>query len=90
MEIGPISGVRGFPAKIPAADAKHWAVFEIEDSARTGDETYSPGGGKQQEDEDQYEETVPEPESEPESEIQPEFKMLAAENGISPKVSFFA
>jgi len=90
MEISPISGVRAFPAKVPAADAKHWAVFEIEDSARTGDETYSPGGGKSQEDEDQYEETAPEAEIEPESEVEPDFKMLAADNGIARKVSFFA
>jgi hypothetical protein len=91
VEIGPITGVRAFPAKVPAADAKHWAVFEIEDSARTGDETYSPGGGKSaEEDEDQYEETVAEAEAEPEDEVQPEVKMLAAESGISRKVSFFA
>jgi hypothetical protein len=91
VEISPISGVRSFPAKLPAADAKQWAVFEIEDSARAGDETYSPGGGKsEQEDEDKYEETAAEVEPEPDSEFQPEIKMHTADPPLERKVSFFA
>jgi hypothetical protein len=91
VEISPISGVRAFPAKVPAADAKHWAVFEIEDSARTGDETYSPGGGKSgKDDEDLYEETAPEAEAVAEEETQAEAKMLALGDGLNRKVSFFA
>ncbi len=92
MEISPITGIRAFPAKVPAADAKHWAVFEMENSSRTGDETYSPGSGKSKdEDEDQYEETADaaEPEEEAAPEGVPEPKLLALEDGRSRKVSFF-
>ena len=96
MEISPITGIRAFPAKVPAADAKQWAVFEIENSSRTGDETYSPGGGKsKEEDEDQYEESAAEAQvqGEPLAETangdEPELKVLALESGAGRKVSFF-
>ncbi|MGH9343263.1 MAG: hypothetical protein ACRD19_05825 [Terriglobia bacterium] len=46
MEIGPISGIRMIPAvKALPTDSRLAAVFDIGDSARAGDETYS-GGGK--------------------------------------------
>jgi hypothetical protein len=42
MEIGPIIGIRAFPfLKSPPPDADLSAVFDIENTARTGDETYS-------------------------------------------------
>ncbi len=98
MEINPITGIRAFPAKVTSSNAKNWAVFEIENSARTGDETYSPGRGKSaDEDEDQYEETA-EGQEEARAEAgaeaaagdESEPKMLALDNVQHRKVSFFA
>jgi hypothetical protein len=42
MEISPICGIRGLPiVKTPPANPELTAVFDIESSSRTGDETYS-------------------------------------------------
>ena len=47
MEISPIAGIRNLPvAKAPPVDAGLSAVFDIENFARIGDETYSRSGGK--------------------------------------------
>jgi len=96
VEISPITGIRAFPAKVPAADAKNWAVFEIENSSRTGDETYSSSGGKSAEkDEDEYEESAAEAEAQNEALAEaangdePELKALALGSGTNRKVSFF-
>ena len=59
MEIGPITNVRPWPApQSQAPELELPAVFQIEYSSRTGDETYSPNRGKSAagDDEDQQEE----------------------------------
>jgi hypothetical protein len=43
MEIGPIAGIRAMPVvKAPPADPELTAVFDIGNSARIGDETWTP------------------------------------------------
>jgi hypothetical protein len=43
MEISPISGIRVLPVwKTPTTDPELAGVFDIENFARIGDETYSP------------------------------------------------
>lgn len=47
MEIGPVTGIRNVPViKAPPADMGLSAVFDIENFARIGDETYTPNDGK--------------------------------------------
>jgi hypothetical protein len=47
MEIGPVTGIRNVPVlKAPPADMGLSAVFDIDNFARIGDETYSPSDGK--------------------------------------------
>ena len=47
MEIAPISGIRNLPlTKAPPANTELTAVFDIENFARIGNETYTPSGGK--------------------------------------------
>ncbi len=47
MEIGPIPGIRSVPViKAPPPDSSLSAVFDIENFARIGDETYTPSDGK--------------------------------------------
>ena len=47
MEISPIPGIRNLPAaKAPPAAMGLSAVFDIENFARIGDETYTPHGAK--------------------------------------------
>lgn len=58
MEIAPISGIRVMPvAKVPPADSKLSAVFDINALALTGQDTYkgsgrNSSGGQDNEDED--------------------------------------
>jgi hypothetical protein len=47
MEIGPIPGIRALPVmKSPPAGPELTPLFDIENTPRIGDETYSPGNGK--------------------------------------------
>ncbi len=47
MEIGPITGIRAFPVmKIPSGEPQLSAIFDIENSASAGDDSYSGGGKK--------------------------------------------
>jgi len=47
MEISPITGIRVLPVvKIPPADPDLSRVFDIENSANPGDDTYSGSGKK--------------------------------------------
>jgi hypothetical protein len=47
MEISPITGIRAMPVmKSPPVDPELTALFDIENTARTGDETYSPSAAK--------------------------------------------
>ena len=70
MEIGPVAGIRALPVmKVPPADRGISAVFDIENSPRAGDETWtrSPNqsAGGQDEDADEPEELDPEAQSAP-------------------------
>jgi len=43
MEISPVAGIRAMPVvKAPPIDPKLTAVFDIDNSARIGDETWTP------------------------------------------------
>jgi hypothetical protein len=47
MEISPIAGIRAMPVvKSPPVDPKLSAVFDIDNSARIGDETWTPSDSK--------------------------------------------
>jgi hypothetical protein len=47
MEISPIAGIRALPVvKAPPIDPKLTAVFDIDSSARIGDETWAPTDGQ--------------------------------------------
>lgn len=47
MEIGPIAGIRVLPAlKTPPPEAALTALFDIEATAKAGDDTYSGSGKK--------------------------------------------
>ena len=47
MDIGPICSIRGLPiTKAPPANLELSAVFDIENFARVGDETYTPSDGR--------------------------------------------
>ena len=84
MEIGPVTGIRNVPViKAPPADMGLSAVFDIENFARIGDETYTPNSGKSAGGrEDEFDDPLVEEESEP--------KIKAVEEGPSRQISFFA
>ena len=84
MEIGPVIGIRNVPVlKAPPADMGLSAVFDIENFARIGDETYSPNGGKSAGGrEDEFDDPLDEEES--------ESRINAVEEGPSRQISFFA
>jgi hypothetical protein len=67
MEIGPVIGIRNVPViKAPPADMGLSAVFDIENFARIGDETYTPNGGKSAGGrEDEFDDPLDEEEPEP-------------------------
>jgi hypothetical protein len=47
MEISPIAGIRAMPVvKVPPADPELSALFDIENSAGPGDDSYSGSGKK--------------------------------------------
>jgi hypothetical protein len=47
MEISPIAGIRAMPVmKVPPAEPGLPAVFDIENSSKPGDDSYSGGGKK--------------------------------------------
>jgi hypothetical protein len=84
MEIGPIPGIRMVPAvKAPPAETGLKARFEIDASARPGDDSYTgsskKGAGAEENDEEELEE---------EPEEQAEDKAPGGESG--PSISFFA
>jgi len=90
MEISPIAAIRIAPTfRSRETDLGLTDVFEIENSSRTGDETYSPSGGKaasgsedgEAEDQEQEEGTA---------EGEEEGKVQKAENGAGREISFFA
>jgi hypothetical protein len=85
MEIGPIPGIRTVPAiKAPPADLGLSAVFDIENFARIGDETYTPSGGKSAGgSEDEFDDPA-----EDEEEPEPQAKLRA--EAPARQISFFA
>lgn len=91
MEIAPITGIRAMPAmKQPAIDPELTAVFDIEASARTGDDTYTGNGkkaaGAEENDEDESDEMVEELEEITAEEASSE----ARPAGSAGQISFFA
>jgi hypothetical protein len=47
MEISPIAGIRAMPVmKVPPAETELSAVFDIENSSKPGDDSYSGSGKK--------------------------------------------
>jgi hypothetical protein len=96
MEISPITGIVSLPViKAPPPDITLVVVSDVENTARIGDETYSPSGGESAGDgaEDEFDESAsedqPEPEDQPEGEVQPRRKANPLEEGAI-QVSFFA
>jgi len=90
MEISPISGVRIIPTfKSRETDLGLTDVFEVENSSRSGDETYSPSGNKaaggSEDDEEKSEDQA-------ESESGSEEQQAADDNadGEKREISFFA
>ncbi len=84
MEISPIAGIRAMPVvKIPPADPELSALFEIENSAGPGDDSYSgsgkKAGGGQDAESDELEDG-----------IEAESSGHAAENGQGAQINYFA
>lgn len=81
MEIGPVAGVRAIPTvKEPPADVGLSGVFDIENFARIGDETYTPSGGKSAGGrEDEFDDPLQEDQPQP----------GAQNDALSRKISFF-
>jgi hypothetical protein len=90
MEIAPIPGIRALPRIAPKqADLGLMDVFQIENTSRTGDETYSPSGAKADsgvEEDDEF--ILQEDELEDEFESGPVVKKLA--DHPDHAVSYFA
>jgi len=84
MEIGPVSGIRAVPMiKAPPAEPGLSGVFDIENFARSGDETYTPSAGKSAGGrEDEFDDPIEEDEA--------EARLRTAEDGNGRKISFFA
>ena len=60
MEISPIAGIRVTPVqKVPPADSDLSGVYQVENAARSGDDTYNGSGrkasGGQDDDDDAFE-----------------------------------
>lgn len=90
MEIGPITGIRNQPTVRPRETVLDLpGVFEIDYSSRTGDETYSPSGGKAASgyDDDEDEEDVYE---HLEDDEEPKPKVQAPSRRQGGPVSYFA
>jgi hypothetical protein len=98
MEISPVAGIRAMPVvKVPPLDPKLTAVFDIDNSARIGDETWTPSdreSGRGAEDDssadewsdDEFEELDDLGEREAEAKA----TVAAAEKPEARQVSFFA
>jgi hypothetical protein len=85
MEIGPIPGIRNVPAiKAPPADMGLSTVFDIENFARIGDETYTPSGGKSAGGrEDEFDDPA-------DDEEEPELRAKSLADAPIRQISFFA
>ena len=85
MEIGPVTGIRNVPVlKAPPADMGLSAVFDIDNFARIGDETYSPSDGKSAGGrEDEFDEPLVDEE-------EPGQGAIPLAEGLSRRISFIA
>jgi len=97
MGIAPISGLTSLPAIRPVEMELGSPVERVENSIRTGDETYSPSDGRSaDESEEQLEASAPEdlPEDPPDEESSGEESAEPAAYPPSPiiekKINFFA
>jgi hypothetical protein len=83
MEIGPIIGIRVVPAmKVPSADSDLPAVFDIENPARSGDDSYSSNGKKAAGGQDDEADDLEEGETEPAA--------PTPESGHGEQINYFA
>ena len=90
MEISPISVVRITPMiRSKETDLGLTDVFEIERSSRSGDETYSPSGGKAASGSEDDENTAGN-EQEADSEAEAKPKAEESQDGATGKISIFA
>ena len=93
MEISPIAGIRAMPVvKAPSADPELTAVFDIDNSARIGDETWTPSdkkSGRGGED-DGTDEELDEFEDSADLEAEPHTEVSAADQSQARQISFFA
>ena len=92
MEISPIAGVRAMPVlKAPPVDPELKAVFDIDNSPRVGDETWTPSekesgrGG-----EDDGSEELEDIDDSDDLEAEPRTGKSAAEQPETRPISFFA
>jgi len=92
MEISPIAAIRIAPTfRSRETDLGLTDVFEIENSSRTGDETYSPSGGKAAGGSEEGEaEAEAESQEESSSEDEEVGRLQKTENATRPEISFFA
>jgi hypothetical protein len=93
MEISPIAGIRAMPVvKSPPAEPELTAVFDIDNSARIGDETWTPSDSKQgrgSEDDGSDDEFV-EFDDPADLEAEGEPAVFRVEGSKSRQISFFA
>jgi hypothetical protein len=84
MEISPITGIRAMPVmKVPPAGPGLTAVFDIENSSKPGDDSYSGSGKKAAGGEDDEG-------AEPEEGSEVEPGMQGAGNGRTTQIDYFA
>ncbi|MGD0891935.1 MAG: hypothetical protein ABR923_10405 [Terracidiphilus sp.] len=98
MEISPIAGIRALPvAKTPPIDPQLTAVFDIDNSARIGDETWTPsdressrGSEDDGSDDPLVDDELGDVEDLPGAEAEPRASMSRAEMPLTRQISFFA
>jgi len=84
MEISPIAGIRAMPVmKVPPANSGLSKVFDIENSSKPGDDSYSGSGKKAAGGEDDEG-------NELEQGVEGESAVQVAENGRVAQVDYFA
>ena len=84
MEIGPVTSIRALPVVRPLpADPELSGVFDIENFARIGDETYSPSEGRSADDSDDAPEEL-------DTEEELELKAQQSNGREEQQINFFA
>jgi hypothetical protein len=83
MEISPIAGIRAMPVmKVPKADPELSAVFDIENSSKPGDDSYTGSGKKAAGGEDDDDADL-------EDSLEAESAVQAAEKGQGTQINYF-